>query len=145
MSLLSDFNAECPLTPKALETYLRKALTEIENNTVFTFNGIDISSIIARDNDTTINDICSIADFNAMFEAVKANNTIKVTIDNVVYIASSANFVEFTSEGYKYVCFTFVGAFKTITGTSTTKVFKFALELLSGSIRLCDKSVVGIT
>ena len=144
MNLLSDFNAECPLTPKALETYLRKALTEIENNAVFTFDGIDISTIMSTANNTTINDICSVADFNRIYEAVKDGNTIKVIIDGSVCVASSADYTEVSSDEYKYVCFTFIGAFKTITGTSTTKVFKFALELLAGSIRLCDKSVVGI-
>lgn len=144
MSLLTDFNADCPLTPKVLEMYLRKALAEIETSKTFTFDGIDIYTIMSTANNTTIDNICSVADFNRIFEAVKEGYTIKIVIDGSVSLASYADYTEIASDNYKYVSFVFVGSFKSITGTATTKVFKFALELFENSIRLCDKSVVGI-
>lgn len=133
-----------PVTIDELCERINTTCAELEKAKTFTFDGIDISAIMATANNTTINNICTVEDFNTIFEAVKNGNTIKVIIDGTVCVASSADYTEVASDSYKYICFTFIGPFKTITDTSTTKVFKFALELLAGSIRLCDKSVVGI-
>lgn len=141
MSLIDKFNADCPLTPKKLQEWLQTIITKFD---VFTFDNIAIMQIIAKPQNTIINDVCSVDDFNAMFNAVKNGSTLKLVIDSSIYMVPTANVNEISDSDYKYVCFNFLGTFESLTGTTTFKHLKIGIEMLAGSIRLCDKSITDL-
>lgn len=103
MSLLSDFNANLPLTPKSLVQWLRTILDKLDNlsggggHGEYIIDGGLYDTIYDTAVWTELSDIISVDDFMGVYHAIKNDDVIRVFKDQVGAKASFCLTPVFTS------------------------------------------------
>lgn len=141
MSLLSEFENSLPMTHVSLENWLKRI---IEEATPYTFDGINMSAVLAKSVNSTINDVLSVSNFNAIYNAIIAKKVLRMTIGTSTFVATTSSTTQVSVDNYKYIQFTLVGKLSAIASSSSMQVLNVEIEMLNSSIRLCGKTFTTI-
>lgn len=136
MSMLNDFNGDCPLTIVNLESWLRTIISELDKS--FEIKASLLKTLYTKQANTTITSIIGTTTFNAIVNAIKAGKELKCS-DRSIGI-SGAKYKVVTADNYSSFEICVVGA---LNGSSLQQVV-FGAENLAGSIRLYKKAVTDL-
>lgn len=136
MSMLTDFNGDCPLTIKNLEAWLRTIVTELDKT--YEIKVSLLKTLYSKQANTTVTSTISTATFNAIVNAIKAGKELKCT-DRSIGI-SGAKYKIVTADSYSSFEICVIGM---LNGSDLQQVV-FGAESLAGAIRLYKKSVTSL-
>lgn len=136
MSMLSDFNGDCPLTIVNLEKWFRSIISELDK--VYEIKASLLKTLYSKQANTTITSAIGVTTFNAIVNAIKAGKELKCS-DRSVGI-TGAKYKVVTADNYSSFEICVVGA---LNGSSLQQVV-FGAENLAGSIRLYKKAVTSL-
>ena len=136
MSMLTDFNRDCPLTIKNLEAWLRTIVTELDKT--YEIKASLLKTLYSKQANTTITSVIGTTTFNAIVNAIKAGKELKCS-DRSIGI-SGAKYKAVTADNYSSFEICVVGM---LNGSDLQQVV-FGAESLAGAIRLYKKSVTSL-
>lgn len=133
MSLLTELTEKCPLSCGDLEGFLKAAAGMLDKCRTYV---IDSVALFNKNEGSVVDDIMSNAEFNELFEAIRRGDTLKIVVQDKLYMISEASVSEIASDGYRTIEYEVYGTFD-----RTAKRLKIGLEMLGGSIRLYEKTL----
>lgn len=136
MSMLSDFNGDCPLTIVNLEKWFRSIISELDK--VYEIKASLLKTLYSKQVNTTITSVIGVTTFNAIVNAIKSGKELKCS-DRSIGI-TGAKYKIVTADNYSSFEICIVGA---LNGSSLQQVV-FGAENLAGSIRLYKKAVTSL-
>lgn len=136
MSMLNDFNGDCPLTIVNLEKWFRSIISELDK--VYEIKASLLKTFYSKQANTTITSVIGVTTFNAIVNAIKAGKELKCS-DRSIGI-TGAKYKVVTADNYSSFEICVVGA---LNGSSLQQVV-FGAENLAGSIRLYKKAVTDL-
>ena len=136
MSMLNDFNGDCPLTIVNLEKWFRSIISELDKT--FEIKASLLKTLYSKQANTTITSVIGITTFNAIVNAIKAGKELKCS-DRSIGI-TGAKYKVVTADNYSSFEICVVGA---LNGSDLQQVV-FGAENLAGSIRLYKKAVTSL-
>lgn len=136
MSMLSDFNGDCPLTIVNLEKWFRSIISELDK--VYEIKASLLKTLYSKQANTTITSVIGVTTFNAIVNAIKAGKELKCSNRSVGI--TGAKYKVVTADNYSSFEICVVGA---LNGSSLQQVV-FGAENLAGSIRLYKKAVTDL-
>lgn len=136
MSMLTDFNGDCPLTIKNLEAWLRTSVTELDKT--YEIKASLLKTLYSKQANTTITSTIGTTTFNAIVNAIKDGKELKCS-DRSIGI-SGTKYKVVTDDNYSSFEICVVGM---LNGSDLQQVV-FGAESLAGAIRLYKKSVTSL-
>lgn len=136
MSMVNDFDGDCPLTVTNLVKWVRTLVTELDKT--FTINASLLKALYSKQANTTVTSTISATTFNAIVNAIKAGKELKCS-DRSIGIAG-AKYKIVTADNYSSFEICVVGM---LNGNDLQQVV-FGAENLSGAIRLYKKAVTSL-
>lgn len=136
MSMLSDFNGDCPLTIVNLEKWFRSIISELDK--VYEIKASLLKTLYSKQANTTITSVIGVTTFNAIVNAIKASKELKCS-DRSIGI-TGVKYKVVTADNYSSFEICVVGA---LNGSDLQQVV-FGAENLAGSIRLYKKAVTSL-
>lgn len=136
MSMINDFNEDCPLTIVNLEKWFRSIISELDK--VYEIKASLLKTLYSKQANTTITSVIGTATFNAIVNAIKAGKELKCS-DRSIGI-SGAKYKVVTADNYSSFEICVIGA---LNGSDLQQVV-FGAENLAGSIRLYKKTTTNL-
>lgn len=136
MSMLSDFNGDCPLTIVNLEKWFRSIISELDK--MYEIKASLLKTLYGKQANTTITSVIGVTTFNLIVNAIKAGKELKCS-DRSIGI-TGAKYKVVTADNYSSFEICVVGA---LNGSNLQQVV-FGAENLAGSIRLYKKAVTDL-
>ena len=136
MSLLSEFNADCPLTITKLESWLRQLIGKSDEE--FEIQKSFLVSLYSKTQGSSITSQSMISTINDIVDAIDAGKALKCANGNISILASRCKCV--TSDNYESFELYAIGPF------DSDKLEKVTLgvENISGAVRLYEKTVTDV-
>lgn len=136
MSMINDFNGDCPLTIVNLEKWFRSIISELDK--VYEVKASLLKTLYTKQANTTVTTVIGTTTFNAIVNAIKAGKELKCS-DRSIGI-SGAKYKIVTADNYSSFEICVVGA---LNGSDLQQVV-FGAENLAGAIRLYKKAVTSL-
>lgn len=136
MSMLSDFDEDCPLTVTNLVEWLRTLVTELDK--AFTIDATLLKSLYSKQVNSSITSVISATAFNEIVDAIAAGKELKCS-DRSIGIAG-AKYKLVSGDDYSSFEICVVG----VLNDNDLQQIVLGAENLGGAIRLYKKTVTSL-